>query len=307
MRGDGVERPAVGVEQLDPQAVERRRVRRPEPRVGDPQLYRRLPLSARHLAPVERGRHPYRGGRAARHRRRHPQRPVAPRFDGQPLDERVRHPLQPHALPDARHPRVEDLLGVELLLALELEAAGLVPHLDPDGVLADPHRVRGVERERQVPAAVAPEQAPVDPHPAIVVDGAEVQPEPSGGRLLQLEAPLAPQRFVGFERPADARELRLDRERHADLTVPATGFLATRRRHRVAPRPVQCLPALPLQVRPRVLRPGNRVGIGEQRVAPGRGQIVHPRSLPARRGPCGFRAGFADGPRIQASASTDDA
>ena len=128
--------------------------------------------------------------------------------------------------------------------------------LDRSRVVPAPARP-SVEREVVTPPVVLTPQAAVDPASPLLVPRTEVQQDPLPAPVPRhVEAPAIPQPVVGRERLADPGQCRLERERDEDLPRELRGERLGAPGDGVIPQPVQGLPALPHELRPRVFPPG---------------------------------------------------
>ena len=258
--------------QLDRQVVEERVLGRPELGLGDlePSLAVDADDRRRDRLPLHQGRAAHRE-RVVLDRRVHQggdPEPAGLDVGGEPqLAQRHvrRHGLHPDGLPDPRDRRVPDAARVELLLAPRLLAGvrrvgdrqdQLIRGIAP-GARSVAQERRDVEGERVGSPGVRPDQAAVDPERALVVDRPEVEqdalavPVPRHG-----EGAAIPEPVVGAERPADPRQRRLERERDEDLARELRRLRLGAPGDGVVPQAVQVLPALPHELRPRILPPG---------------------------------------------------
>ena len=194
--------------------------------------------------------------------------PVEIRRQLNPLQGDVSHRLQPDRLPDPADRRIPAAhqSPVPVLLAPGLGAVRPVLRPDAQIVFPFPQEAGDIDRKRRIAAPVRAGQLAVHIHCRLEVHRAEVQQYPPALHFVRdLQVSPVPHHRMDFIRRSDAAELCLVGEGHVNAQIegvsrPIPFFLPPRVPivKRELPFSVQVHPAVPLKIRPRILRPRNR-------------------------------------------------
>ena len=166
--------------------------------------------------------------------------------------------FQPDGLPDAALALVIHPAGMKgLLAAAGRSLIGIVPDIDPQGVLIRAHAFRHIKGKCQISVPVLTQAFAVPPDDAALIHRAEVEQHPAAhGHIQASHFLLIPERLPGLKYSSDTGQFTFRGIWHHNLSL-RTGVLFLRLSEGIVPESVQVLPGSPHKLGSRVLRKGN--------------------------------------------------
>ena len=242
----------------DPQVVQSRHVRRPQPGLRNLQLDRLTGptrLAGHDLALIHgldfHGRSTIGLNRHGHQTAIH----IRCNLDG--FDMGPGHDLEPHGLPDACHGRVHDAAWFEHLFAVGLIAhVRGVPHGQHEFIVTVGHILGHVETEGIVAASVVAHLFAIDPQGTLPVHSTEVQEHAFACLpVRRVKGATIPEPLLRQDSLLHPAQGGLHGKRHQDLTVPVLRLVRVLGHNRIVPQPIEIGPVGPDHLRTRILRP----------------------------------------------------
>ena len=166
----------------------------------------------------------------------------------------LRHRLQPHTLPDARHRGVPDAGRIGNLLSTRLQVIiRAVQHPHFQGLFPTLQVRRNVKAESRIAAGMGAHVLAVEPYIGLPVHRPKMEEDLLLPALGQLESGAVPEGFISPWVTSHSGEGRLRAERHQDAAF-RLGELLSLRQDGIVPKSVERQPVLPHQHGSGILR-----------------------------------------------------